>query len=143
LGTESSHDIRKILFVGDKLSKLARSFYPCDINAPSVGALAYKRIGFRPFLPRICKYHMYIRGKLPLMRVENLPQHVAGCPTAREGDDGWPFDFIRISHQLPLRMDVVIVPSHVPEDAILEAPQVGGEAVEVGRVEVQRPVRVV
>ena len=49
----------------------------------------------------------------------------------------------RLRHRLPLRMDMGVVSWHVPEDAILEAPQVGGEAVEVGRMEVQRAVLVV
>jgi hypothetical protein len=44
---------------------------------------------------------------------------------------------------LPFRMHMVIVSSHLPEHSILKVTQMRGEAVQVGRVKVQRPVSVV
>jgi hypothetical protein len=76
---------------------------------------------------------------------------VAGCGFTSGRHPPTPYDAGRvdlpfgvdIDGDLPFGVDMVIVSSHLPEHSILKVTEMRGEAVQVGRVKVQRPVSVV
>jgi len=76
---------------------------------------------------------------------------VAGCGFTSGRHPPTPYDAGRVAFPfgvdmdgaLPFGVDMVIVSSHLPEHSVLKAPEMRGEAVEVRRMEVECPVRVV